>query len=51
MEHLSEDGALFSSVILGPVFVAVCGQALQTFTQTFTILHFKFLYTYTESKL
>lgn len=47
MQHLSEDGALFPSVVLGSVLVAVCGQTLQAFTQTFTILHFKLLQTFT----
>lgn len=48
MQHLSEDGALFPSVVLGSVLVAVCSQTLQAFTQTFTVLHLKLLQTFTR---
>lgn len=44
MQHLSEDGALFPPVVLCSVFVAVCGQAFQTLTQTLTSLHLELLH-------
>lgn len=43
VQHLSEDGALFPSVRLGPVLVAVRGQAFQTLAQAFAVLHLKLL--------
>lgn len=43
MQNLSEDGALFPPVVLGSMLVAVCGQTLQTVTQTLTVLHLELL--------
>lgn len=43
VKHLSEDGALFPPVLLGPVLIAVGGQAFQTLAQTFAVLHLKLL--------